>query len=173
MSKANFPSLTGSPVREKSERVRLKHVHHTSKSTHIKQTHEMRFQLPEATTSVRRWYVGSVPDYRIALEIINGMGSFFLQQLITSSCARPTFIIKQHTGEHQGNAYRWLCSIVGNTSKISTLGNITSMPFHGAALQQVIPILRISTLEGFDEDAHRSTGSCGVLVYAKYVPGTS
>ena len=44
------------------------------------------------------------------------------------------------------------------------------MPFHDAALQQVIPVLRISSLEGFAGAAHRSTNSCGVLVYTKYVP---
>ena len=41
------------------------------------------------------------------------------------------------------------------------------MPFHDAALQQVIPVLRISSLEGFAGAAHRSTNSCGVLVYTK------
>ena len=39
------------------------------------------------------------------------------------------------------------------------------MPFYGAALQQVIPVLRISSLEGFAGAAHSSTNSCGVRVY--------
>ena len=29
---------------------------------------------------------------------------------LSSSCERPTFRIKQHTGEQHCNAYRWLCS---------------------------------------------------------------
>ena len=33
----------------------------------------------------------------------------------TSSCERLTFIIKQYTGEQQGNGYRWLCGSTTNS----------------------------------------------------------
>lgn len=78
------------------------------------------WQLQVATASVRRYYVGTVSDHRIALEVtINNKrhGLILLAKIdeLVQACNLHNYfevLDKRYTDDSKGNGYRWRCPTV-------------------------------------------------------------